>query len=62
MKHLLSIEDLAPHEIHHLLEAIVSGGQVAPNGADFEDGYKNAVICDAILASARERKQVDIKY
>ena len=25
---------------------------VAPYGADFEDGYRAAVICDAVLESA----------
>ena len=50
------------HEIHHMLEAIVSGGSVTPHGADFEDGYKNAVICDAILASATSGRRMPIKY
>jgi len=26
------------------------------------DGYKTAVVCDAILKSADEKKQKDIKY
>jgi len=34
------------------LDAIVNDKSVAPYGATFEDGYKNAVICDAILKSA----------
>jgi len=33
-----------------------------PQGADFLDGYKNAVICDGILESARSKRQVDLKY
>ena len=37
-------------------------GDVAPYGATFEDGYKAAVVCDAILESAVSRRQVDIKY
>lgn len=60
--HIIGWEHTFVHEIHHLLEAIVSGGQVAPNGADFEDGYKNAVICDAILASAATGRRLSIKY
>jgi predicted dehydrogenase len=35
---------------------------VAPYGATFEDGYRAAAICDAILASAANKKQVDVKY
>ena len=31
-------------------------------GADFEDGYRCAVICDAILESAASKRQVDCKY
>ena len=27
-----------------------------------EDGYRTVVVCDAILASAAARKQVDIKH
>jgi predicted dehydrogenase len=50
------------HELNHFFDAIVNNKPVTPHAADFEDGYKNAVICDAILASARDRKQVDIKY
>ncbi|MGB8981516.1 MAG: hypothetical protein WCC12_06545 [Anaerolineales bacterium] len=34
----------------------------APHGATFEDGYRNAVICDAILESAEHGRQVDIRY
>ncbi len=60
--HIIGWEHTFIHEIHHLLEAIVSGQGVAPYGADFEDGYKNAVICDAILASARTGRRLAIKY
>ena len=38
----------------------VSG--VAPRGATFEDGYRCAVVCDAILTSARTGRRVDIAY
>ena len=50
------------HELHHLLDAIVNDKQVAPYGADFVDGYRNAVICDAILQSAAEGRRVEIRY
>jgi predicted dehydrogenase len=50
------------HEFDHFFRAIVHGGEVAPYGATFVDGYRNAVICDAIAESARTRSQVDIRY
>jgi predicted dehydrogenase len=50
------------HEIAHLLDCIVNDKPVAPIGADFEDGYRCAVICDAILESAAARRQIDCHY
>ena len=35
---------------------------VTPYGADFVDGYRNSVICDAIVASAIAGSRVDINY
>lgn len=60
--HIIGWEHTFVHEFAHFFEAIVNKNAVAPHAADFEDGYKNAVICDAILQSAKERKQIDIKY
>ena len=60
--HIIGWEHTFVHEIHHLLDAIVNNKSVAPYGADFEDGYKNAVICDAILQSAESGQRVNIKY
>ena len=39
------------HEIHHLLRAIAEESDVAPYGATFEDGYRAAEVCDAIVRS-----------
>jgi len=50
------------HEITHLLDCIVNDRDVAPIGADFVDGYRNAVICDAILESSASKRQVDCVY
>jgi predicted dehydrogenase len=60
--HIIGWEHTFVHEIHHLLDAIVNGHEVAPYGATFEDGYKNAVICDAILESAESGRRVSIHY
>ena len=60
--HIIGWEHTFVHEITHLLDCIVNDRDVAPIGADFEDGYRNAVICDAILKSAETRRQVDCAY
>jgi predicted dehydrogenase len=60
--HMIGWEHSFVHEIDHLLDCIVNDKEVSPIGADFVDGYKNAVICDAILQSAAEKRQVDVKY
>ena len=60
--HIIGWEHTFVHQFAHFFDAIVNKSRVAPLAADFEDGYRNAVICDAILQSAKERKQVDIKY
>jgi len=60
--HIIGWEHTFVHEITHLLDCIVNDKDVAPYGATFEDGYRAAVICDAIVESAVTKKQVDIKY
>jgi len=58
--HILGWEHAHIHQLLHFLEAIVNDKNVEPYGATFEDGYKCAVICDAILASAANRTMVNI--
>ncbi len=60
--HIIGWEHTFVHELTHFLDAIANGTPVDPHGATFDDGYRAAVICDAILESARTRRQVDIKY
>jgi predicted dehydrogenase len=60
--HIIGWSATFVHEFHHFFDAIVNNKPVAPWGADFVDGYRNAVICDAIVNSAQGKKQVDIKY
>lgn len=60
--HIIGWEHSFVHELTHLLDCIVNKKDVAPLAATFEDGYRNAVICDAILESAATRRQVDVKY
>jgi predicted dehydrogenase len=60
--HMIGWEHTFIHEITHLLDCIVNDREVAPHGATFLDGYKAAVVCDAILESAVSKRQVDIHY
>ncbi len=60
--HIIGWEHTFVHEIAHFLDAIVHNKEVAPYGATFEDGYRNAVICDAIIQSSLEGRRVFIEY
>lgn len=60
--HMIGWEHSFVHEITHLLDCIVNDKPVSPIGADFEDGYRAAVVCDAVLQSAESKRQVDCKY
>jgi len=60
--HIIGWEHTFVHELTHFLDCIVNEKDVAPYGATFEDGYRAAVICDAILESANGKKQVDVNY
>jgi predicted dehydrogenase len=60
--HIIGWEHTFVHELSHLLDCIVNDKDIAPYGATFEDGYRAAAICDAILESAHSRRQVDLQY
>lgn len=60
--HIIGWEHTFVHEVYHMLDAIVNDKDIAPYGATFEDGYKCAVICDAIAESSKTGKRVEIKY
>jgi predicted dehydrogenase len=60
--HIIGWEHTFVHEITHFLDCIINNKEVAPYGATFEDGYRAAVICDAILEATNTKKQIDIKY
>jgi predicted dehydrogenase len=52
--HNLGWADCFTHQIHHLITAITARRGVAPHGASFLDGYRCALICDAIEQSSLE--------
>ena len=60
--HGLGWEHSFVHELHCFLEAVAGHGPVAPHGATFEDGYRAAVVVDAILEAADAGKRVPIRY
>lgn len=60
--HIIGWEHTFVHEFDHFFRAIVNDTDVDPMGATFVDGYRNAVICDAIVDSAQSKRAVSIKY
>jgi predicted dehydrogenase len=60
--HIIGWEHTFVHEFAHLFDALATGASVAPYGATFEDGYRAAVVCDAIANSARAQTRVSIEY
>ena len=60
--HIIGWEHTFVHEIHHLLTAIAGDGAVAPHGATFEDGYRAAEVCDAVLRSAESGTREAVSY
>jgi predicted dehydrogenase len=60
--HIIGWEHTFVHEMAHLFDAIANNRDIAPYGATFEDGYRAAIVCDAIAASSRDRAHVRITY
>jgi predicted dehydrogenase len=60
--HIIGWEHTFVHEIHRLLAAIASDGPVGPHGATFEDGYRAAEVCDAIVESATSGRRLELEY
>lgn len=60
--HILGWESLHANLIYHLLRCIAAGEPIGPDGATFEDGYRAAVISDAIVESSRTGRRVDVRY
>jgi predicted dehydrogenase len=60
--HIIGWGDTFVHELHHLLAAIANDTDVAPYGATFEDGYRAAEVCDAILRSGKTGQREHVSY
>jgi predicted dehydrogenase len=60
--HIVGWGDTFVHELHHFLEALAGEHEVAPYGADFEDGYRASEVCDAIVRSGRTGRRETVSY
>ena len=60
--HMIGWEHTFVHELHHFLSAIREDTEVGPHGATFEDGYRAAEICDAMLRSAEGGRRETVTY
>ena len=59
---MADISLIVPSEVYEMIEAVVNKKQFSKHVPTFEDGYKNSVICHAILESAESGKKVFCKY
>jgi predicted dehydrogenase len=60
--HAIGWGDSFTHELLHLIAAVSGAGAVRPHGADFEDGYRCAEVCDAIARSADTGTRQAVEY
>jgi predicted dehydrogenase len=60
--HILGWGDTFVHELHHILAAIAADADVAPHGATFEDGYRAAEVCEAIVRSGDSGRREKVEY
>jgi predicted dehydrogenase len=60
--HPLGWDDTFTHEFAHFFSAIAGEQTVAPHGATFEDGYRVAEICDAILRAAATGQREPVMF
>jgi predicted dehydrogenase len=59
--HILGWEHAHINQLHHFLEAVARDTDVAPYGATFEDGYRAAVVTEAIEESSRTGSRVHVR-
>jgi predicted dehydrogenase len=59
--HILGWEHAHINQIAHLLRAIATDQAIGPDGATFEDGYRVAVLSEAIVESSRTGRRVELR-
>src|SRR3954469_18535031 len=60
--HISGWGDTFVHELHHMLGAIANDTDVAPWGANFEDGYRASEVGDAIVRSSSSGSRETVSY
>jgi predicted dehydrogenase len=60
--HIVGWGETFVHELYHFLGAVAGDSDVAPYGATFEDGYRAAEVCDAIVRSSQSGAREAISY
>lgn len=60
--HIIGWEHTFSHELLHLLSAIACDGPIGPDGATFEDGYRAAEVCDALLRGSETGQRQTLSY
>jgi predicted dehydrogenase len=58
--HTVGWEHSFVHEWRDFLTAVIEDRPLRPEQADFEDGYQAAVLCDAIITAATEKRRVTL--
>jgi predicted dehydrogenase len=59
--HILGWEHTFVHQWREFLVSLVDGADLSSHQASFEDGYRAAVVCDAISAAAGSGSAVDVQ-
>ena len=60
--HIIGWENTFVHTAYNIVNAVVNNVKLEPMVATFEDRYRAAVICDAILQSAKSERKEKIEY
>jgi predicted dehydrogenase len=60
--HIVGWGDTFVEELNHLLGAIAGRHDIAPHGATFEDGYRAAEVCDALVRSSESGSRETLSY
>lgn len=58
--HIIGWEHSFVHQMEHVLLAAAGSGDIGPVGATFEDGYKAALIADAIAESSLSGRRISV--
>ena len=60
--HIIGWGDTFVHTAYNMIDSVINGTSLEPMTATFEDGYRNAVVCDAILESSETGRKQQIIY